>query len=291
MEASNNFSGILGPFLSAYFIVNYGWRWNVFIAGFLTLCLCAFFFISLSFISDSSNINPQDKKQSSPEKKYEAISISTLFMDPYICLLSLSFMVVFSARTTTIDWGQTYLMEEKRHSQYVASAFTSSVESGGLIGRLAGGYLTDWVIKRNSRISKQDNSWKPQQRMAVAMVFIFVSFLSIHLFQFAVSEASSSLWIMSVGALMGMSYYGPIAILGIVASECVPSNLSGTSNAIVALFGNIGATISGLPFSYIAKLYNWSTVFLLLEILTASTLLILVRCRNLTPQIGKSKEE
>lgn len=30
LQASNNFSGILGPFLSAFFIVNYGWRWNVF---------------------------------------------------------------------------------------------------------------------------------------------------------------------------------------------------------------------------------------------------------------------
>lgn len=37
---------------------------------------------------------------------------------------------------------------------------------------------------------------------------------------------------------MGISYYGPIAILGIVSSECVPASLSGASHAIVALFGN-----------------------------------------------------
>lgn len=34
-------------------------------------------------------------------------------------LLSISFMIVFGARTATVDWGQMYLIEEKNQSQYV----------------------------------------------------------------------------------------------------------------------------------------------------------------------------
>lgn len=49
----------------------------------------------------------------------EQTSITALFRDPYMWLLSLTFMVVFCAKTTTVDWGQMYLVEEKRHSQHV----------------------------------------------------------------------------------------------------------------------------------------------------------------------------
>lgn len=127
--------------------------------------------------------------------------------------------------------------------------------------------------------------------MSVAVIFVSGSVMSLHFFRFAISESSSPVWIVFVGAFMGMSYYGPIAIFGIVSSESVPPHLSGSSHAIVAFFGNIGATVAGLPFSCIAKYHSWSTVFLILEFLTAGTLLVLVLCRNLRPRISKGEKE
>lgn len=37
-------------------------------------------------------------------------------------------MIVFGARTATVDWGQMYLIEEKNQSQYVGMCkFTSDI--------------------------------------------------------------------------------------------------------------------------------------------------------------------
>lgn len=34
-------------------------------------------------------------------------------------------MVVFCAKTSTVDWGQLYLLEDRKHTQYVGESFIS----------------------------------------------------------------------------------------------------------------------------------------------------------------------
>lgn len=46
------------------------------------------------------------------------------------------------------------------------------------------------------------------------------------------------LWILVLGAVFGFSSYGPIALFGVIANECAPPNLCGTSHAIVGLMAN-----------------------------------------------------
>ena len=56
------------------------------------------------------------------------------------------------------------------------------------------------------------------------------------------------IWILSLGALFGFSSCGPIALIGVIASESAPSNYCGTSHAIVALMAN-GNNTFGFCFS------------------------------------------
>lgn len=46
------------------------------------------------------------------------------------------------------------------------------------------------------------------------------------------------LWILILGAIFGFCSYGPIALFGVIANESAPTNLCGTSHAIVALMAN-----------------------------------------------------
>ena len=55
---------------------------------------------------------------------------------------------------------------------------------------------------------------------------------------------SEQIWILFLGALFGFSSYGPIALIGVIASESAPSNFCGTSHAVVALMAN------GKPFLF-----------------------------------------
>lgn len=49
---------------------------------------------------------------------------------------------------------------------------------------------------------------------------------------------SLQIWILVLGAVFGFSSYGPIALFGVIANESAPSNLCGTSHAIVGLMAN-----------------------------------------------------
>lgn len=127
--------------------------------------------------------------------------------------------------------------------------------------------------------------------MPVAILFMIVVAASLHLFHFNVTPETSQIFISLIGFIHGAGLYGPIAIYGVVATESAPAHLSGTSHAIVALAANIGAITSGLPFSYIAKQYNWATIFLLLEGLAAATVVIMVLTRKMSSSIGRIKQK
>lgn len=38
---------------------------------------------------------------------------------PFLWLVSFSYMSVFCAKTSAVDWGQLYLIEDRKHSQYI----------------------------------------------------------------------------------------------------------------------------------------------------------------------------
>jgi len=221
------------------------------------------------------------KVEAKAESKDES-SWNDLIYSRYLWLLSFCYMVVFCVKTSAVDWGQMYLMDDLGHSQYVGSAFTSALETGGFIGGVASGYITDWLLSR-------PHQGPGSPRMPIAFLFTVGVGAGLHGLCFNVHDDTSQLYISSLGCFLGACLYGSISIFGVVAAEAAPTHLSGSAHAIVALAANIGAVISGLPFSYIAKIFNWRAIFFLLEAITISTIVVMVVCRNMAHQIGKQK--
>lgn len=71
--------------------------------------------------------------------------------------------------------------------------------------------------------------------MNVVLVFLCHPHIEI---MAAVGSCLRQIWILFLGAVFGFSSYGPIALFGVIASECAPSNFCGTSHAVVALMAN-----------------------------------------------------
>ncbi|XP_054707388.1 glucose-6-phosphate exchanger SLC37A4-like [Uloborus diversus] len=297
LSSAYNVAGALSPLLSAYMILNFGWRSCVMVSGVVSIVLGSILLSSWLLFGKATTqyySTTIPTKISSPdlkEKTKNKIGVMDLAFDPFLWLVSVSYGVTFCAKTATVDWGQMYLIEERNLSQYQASAFTSSVEIGGFVGRIAAGYFTDFFVRRQLSSAKKNLQSKPTQRLSVGLLFMLGSLIFNHLFVFHLSTTSSTMWLSMVGTLMGLCYYGLIAIFGISSSESAPSYLSGTSNAIASLAANVGATISGLPFSYIAKIYSWEAVFMLLELATFSVLVIMYCFRNLNPKFLDRKKE
>ncbi|XP_023212417.1 glucose-6-phosphate exchanger SLC37A4-like isoform X2 [Centruroides sculpturatus] len=290
MSASANISGGVSPFISAFLILNYGWRFSLVVAGIVSVILGV---ISMFCIVNSpTDIGLQSFVDDEKEKKNSATSgdkeakVADVLRSPFLWLVSFCYMTVFCAKTSTVDWSQLYLMDDCGQTQFVGSSFVSSVETGGFFGGVLAGYLTDWVLKKEL---KKNHKAKGNPRMKVGIIFTAGALGCLHLLKYFVNENSSKLWITSIGMMLGACYYGPIAIYGVVATESAPSHLSGTAHAIVALAANIGAIVSGLPFSLVAKSYSWGAIFLILEVLTAITIFLMLVTRNMNSNIGKVK--
>ncbi|KAF8765126.1 glucose-6-phosphate exchanger SLC37A4-like [Argiope bruennichi] len=293
LSSGNNLSGCLSPILSAYLVTHYGWRTSVSAAGVTSLILGSFSLVALDDAEQSKQkLSNENKKH---DQKLSGNSVGSknfadLLRDPFLWLISAGFLVVFCTKTTLVDWGQLFLIEERRLTQREGSAFTSSVESGGLFGRIAAGYLTDYLIKKLGE--KPDPVTRSRTRLHVAMIFMLLSIATLYALHSTVKESSSLVWILLLGFVLGSCVYGPITIFGIVSTESAPSHLSGSSNAIASLAGNVGAMISGFPFCYVAKIHGWTTVFFILEVAMSTVLCVMTISWNRHPKTSiKSKKD
>ncbi|CAN8010354.1 unnamed protein product [Ixodes pacificus] len=286
LSASANISGGVAPFFSAFLIVSYGWRFSLTVAGTVSVAMGAV--AALAVVDEPSDVGlrvegvVEDRPAAAGDGK-SAATTADLVRSPFLWLVSFGYLVVFCAKTSAVDWGQLYLMEDLGHSQYVGSSLTSSIESGGFFGGILAGYLTDWFL----RAGKGRGSGNA--RMPVAVLFLAGVAAGFHALCFHVSRDSSELAISCLGLFLGACLYGPIAIFGVAATESAPAHLSGTSHAVAALAASVGAVISGLPFSLLAQNRSWGDVFLLLEVACAATAAILFLGRNLAAGIGRPK--
>ncbi|KAG8192200.1 hypothetical protein JTE90_009962 [Oedothorax gibbosus] len=289
LSSSINVAGSLAPFISSYIVLHYGWRASVFTSGIISVlfALLGAFALQLSIGNEETceSSNTKKCKASATNNSSEGSFLDLLF-DPFLIMLSASFLVVLGARTALATWGQLYLIEERGRSHYEGSAFASSIESGGLLGRITVGYVTDRLIQRyTSKGSSPLNI-----RLSVAVAFMLGSVPLLHALRVTVTEDSSNVWITFLGFMIGALLYGPISIIGIVSVESAPAHLSGSSNAIASLAGNIGAIISGFPCCYLAEKYSWSTVFFLIEVAIGVVSIVMFFLKNLRPKLLKHKK-
>ncbi|XP_077500160.1 glucose-6-phosphate exchanger SLC37A4-like [Amblyomma americanum] len=307
LSASSNISLSIAPFLSSYLMLTYSWRASVIATGVLCMfmgCLSVFTIVNKPTdvgltLSESPQRSPSRREGDSPPGKEaplgtpgseqgaeeEGASTVHLLGRPFIWLLSAAYLTMFFARTGAVDWGQLYLIEDLKQSQFAASAFMSCIECGGFLGGIVAGYITDWLIVWHT--NKGDTSGA-SPRVPVSVVLVSGATVAFHVFGYSLTERSSELLISTIGLALGACLYGAMAIFGVVASECVPAHLSGTSHAIVAFGGSLGGVMSGLPLSLVAEHYGWSAVFFLLEVVSAFTALALFAGMNFDTRIRPS---
>ena len=165
----------------------------------------------------------------------EAVSMTwkDLLGSPFLWLVSACYLVVFAVKTSISDWGQLYILEELGGTAFMASAFTSAVETGGFFGGIAAGLVTDRLTKKRAAGPQAGNP-----RMTAATWFMAGVSLHLYLLTRFVHRGSSQLVLSAVGFGLGGCLFACIAVFGIVASESYPAHLSGTSHAIASLSAN-----------------------------------------------------
>lgn len=131
LSASANLSLAIAPYLVTYAILNYGWRFSLLVSG--TICVAFSALCMLSLINYPESVGlvsyVQDKKPASKKVDRTSGNNSTkdLLVNPFIWLISLSYMIVFLTKSCVGDWGVFYLKDELNFDALKATSFMSKL--------------------------------------------------------------------------------------------------------------------------------------------------------------------
>lgn len=328
LSCSMNLAGGLGPVLATVLLQYYDWRTILSMSG---IVCASFSFVCLVFVKDEPKDVGLPSVEVAAKKGCKGgnseSTLSEFLLSPFLWVLSVGYLVVFGVKTAMSDWGQLYLIQEKGQSTLMSSTFMSALEVGGLVGSLAAGLLSDRAVARRGlsthgnprhsllltmmggmfvsmylfRVTVTPDVITPDVVTAEAVTAEFVTAEApqenplwvqvLHPIAMLTGVSEKEIWILSLGAMFGFSSYGPIALFGVIANESAPSNYCGTSHAIVALMANVGAFFAGLPFSTIAKLYNWDTAFWVAEVICGGATVCFFLLRNIRTKMGRIPEK
>ncbi|XP_038634831.1 glucose-6-phosphate exchanger SLC37A4a isoform X4 [Scyliorhinus canicula] len=235
LSTSMNLAGSLGPLIATTMALSYSWRVTLSLSGSIAVGMafvCLIFIVNEPVDVGLPNVELGPKKGSKEGSVGSESTVKELLLTPYLWVLNIGYLVVFGVKTCCTDWGQLFLIQEKGQSALLGSSFMSALEIGGLLGSVTAGCLSDRAVARHGLRSRGN----PRHGLLLSMMAGMA--ISMYLFRVTVTAESTKLWILSLGAMFGFCSYGPIALFGVIANESAPSNLSGTSHAIVALMAN-----------------------------------------------------
>lgn len=176
--------------------------------------------------------------------KYKKIINKMVFANPYIWILGLSNFCVYVIRLTILDWGASFLTEEKGMDIAEAGGLLATTEIvGGTLGMLLAGWLSDKLFKS-----------KAHRTCFFCVVFATLAFF---LFWKCNSLVMSFVYLV----ISAFFIYGPQALYGVCASQQATKYAAGTGNGIVGVFGYASSVVSGVMFGSMAETGGWDSVF------------------------------
>ena len=186
----------------------------------------------------------QDRLENMDGAKYKKIISKMVFGNPYIWIIAFSNFCIYVIRLTILDWGSSFLTEEKGMDIAQAGGLLATTEIiGGTLGMLLAGWLSDKLFKSKAH--------------RTCFFCVVLATLSFFLFWKCGSVILSFVFLV----LSAFFIYGPQALYGVCASQQATKYAAGTGNGIVGIFGYASSVISGVVFGALAQSGGWDAVF------------------------------
>ena len=192
----------------------------------------------------NKNSDESDPLENIDRTRYKKIMNRMVFGNPFIWIVAISNFCVYVIRLTILDWGASFLTEEKGMDIAQAGGLLATSEIiGGTMGMLLAGWLSDKLFKS-----------KAHRTCFFCIVFATISFF---FFWKSESVMLAFMWLV----ISSFFIYGPQALYGVCASQQATKYAAGTSNGIVGIFGYASSVVSGVMFGAMAETGGWDSVF------------------------------
>jgi OPA family glycerol-3-phosphate transporter-like MFS transporter/OPA family sugar phosphate sensor protein UhpC-like MFS transporter len=205
------------------------------------------------------------------EESYLRVVIENIFKNPFMWVISLANLLVYTLRYATLHWGPTYLQEMKGVSPLASSWLHSGNEIAGLVSALLAGIVADRVFRgRAGRVC------------VIAMVLMTAA-----VYLFWVTPAGRT-WVLGLLYLvMGFMVYVPQMLIAAMAMNLGTKRAAAAAVGLTGIFGYASSVISGWGVGLIVDRSGWDGAFRLMIACAVGTMALMA----VTWNVGAHKEE
>ena len=254
-NTSHSIGASLVVVLCGYLVAPHGeaipanWRYCFFVPATLAIVGSLLLWLLLPDTPPSVGLPEVKGTEHTVSREVESDFLSFLskqvFRNPYIWLLALANFFVYVVRYALLDWGPTFLTESKGLAMGQATWMIAQFEWAGIVGMIAGGFLTDYVFGgRGSRTCLF------YMALATTGLFMFWNTPSTEV-------KTGTFWL----CVVGFCIYGPQALIGIIVANLATKRAAATAAGFTGLFGYASTVLSGWGLGYLADRTSWNTVF------------------------------
>lgn len=235
------------------------WQWCFFIPAILAIAGACMLLFGLKDTPASVGLpDPETIDDNAParstetedpeftQRAYKKLVSRMVFRNPVVWILAISNFCVYVIRFTILDWGATFLTQDRMLSIQTASTVVAASElAGGIVGTLLAGWATDRFFKSMSH--------------RTCLIGLLGATICFFLF-WKTPQGMNGLAIAFI-ILASFFIYMPQALIGIALSNQATKRVAASANGMAGIFGYASTTVSGLMFGSLASSFGWNSVF------------------------------
>ncbi len=202
--------------------------------------------VGLPPIEKMDEETPSEQEKPVSKALQNKIMRKMVFQNPVLWIIALANFCMNVIRGTILDWGGTFLVQDKGLDISVAGSVIGSCELiGGILGMLVSGWVTDRFFGHRAH-----------RTCLVCMILTTVCFA---LFWGCTGVTSAVVFLL----LSAFFIYGPQALYGTCASMQSTKYAAGTGNGIIGILGYLSTFVSGIWFGHVASsAFGWNRVYI-----------------------------
>lgn len=250
LSTCQNAGAALVPLLISTCVSRLGWRGALYAPAF---CCCCFALVLAALLHGSpaaaqrafSGQRAEHKSHQMPQLPRGLARLLTqqVLLNRALWLMALNYAAISLVRTSLSDWSTVFLLEAKGLQMNQAARCLFLLETGGFLGSLAAGAMSDRLFNgRRGPI------------VCTASLFIAPALIGLLL-------AKDVLMLSLCYALLGFCAFPVHVLLGLFSREVVASNVSSSAGGFVKAIAQIGGAFAGYPLGLLQQRAGWRGVF------------------------------
>jgi OPA family glycerol-3-phosphate transporter-like MFS transporter/OPA family sugar phosphate sensor protein UhpC-like MFS transporter len=256
--------------LTAYLVKHFGWRACFYVPAGMAVFTAILILLFLRDTPESMGLPPVEvfRGEETPselaaeiqaDEPYRAVVFRYVFGNPFMWIISVANLLVYTLRYASLHWGPTYLQEMKGFSLVASGWLQFGSEMAGLLSALVAGFVADKVFGgRAGRVC------------VIAMVMMALAVWGFWVTPGAMKWAAGSLFV-----VMGFMVYVPQMLIAAMAMNLGTKRAAAAAVGLTGIFGYASSIMSGWGLGRIVDKSGWDGAFMLMICCAVGTLVLM----------------